>query len=227
MPDVAIPIVFPDYKISVTTPTSKVEIPDLIPGFDILPDKVDIPGMNAKVPELGHAGILFFNGSTGVTKYYEYGRYAPAGIVRKLSIRNLEMLRDGHPTKVSLKYVLSQISAKAGKGGRIEGAYIQVNGKYQAMLDYAVKRHLENNNSKRKPYDIFSNSCNHFMQGVLDAAGVGLPYMLDPRPNSYIDEIREGHPDLDYSRAENKLSVESPPPSLAFNIRAMIQPASA
>lgn len=227
MPDVAIPIVFPDYKISVTTPASKVEIPDLIPGFDILPDKVDVPGMNAKVPELGHAGILFFNGATGVTKYYEYGRYAPSGIVRKLSIRNLEILRDGHPTKVSLTYVLSQISAKAGKGGRIEGAYIQASGKYQAMLNFATKKHQENTNSKRKPYDIFTNSCNHFMQGVLEAAGVRLPYMIDPRPNSYIEEIRESHPDLDYSRAENKLSIESPPPSLAFNIRAMIQPASA
>lgn len=227
MPDIAIPIVFPDYKISVTTPPSIIDIPDLIPGFDILPDKVGVPSVQAKVPELGHAGILFFQGATGVTKYYEYGRYAPGGTVRKLTIRNLEMLRDGHPTKVSLTYVLSQISIKAGKGGRIEGAYIQADGKYQAMLNYAQKRYQENINSKRKPYDIFSNSCNHFMQGVLEAAGISLPYMVDPRPNSYIDEIRENYPDLNYSRADNLLRIENPPQSLAQNIRAMIQPASA
>jgi hypothetical protein len=65
------------------------------------------------------------------------------------------------------------------------------------------------------------------MQGVLEAAGISLPYMVDPRPNSYIDEIRENYPDLNYSRADNLLRIENPPQSLAQNIRAMIQPASA
>lgn len=86
---------------------------------------------------------MFIQGSTGTTKYYEYGRYGgPRGQVRKLPIRDVKM-QGGHPSKTSLSYTLSQISAKTGQGGRISGAYIQVPNKYQSMLAYAQKRHNE------------------------------------------------------------------------------------
>lgn len=227
MPDIVIPIVFPDYLIAVNTPKTQVQIPDLIPGFDLFPDNVVIPESKNKVAELGHAGVLFINGAKGTTKYYEYGRYAPQGIVRKLSISDVQIAMGGHPTKLSLSYTLSQISAKSGQGGRIMGAYIEVPGKYKAMLDYAHKRHRDNNNPSRKPYDLFTNSCNHFMKGVMEAAGVDVPYMIDPRPNSYIDEIRGRFPDLDYSKASHKLIVENAPDSLAMISRLSNQPAAA
>jgi hypothetical protein len=228
MPDIAIPIVFPDYLIAVNTPKMKVKIPDLIPGFDLLPESVEVPETQNKFPELGHAGILFINGTSGTTKYYEYGRYASsAGNVRKLSIRDVKIMSDGHPSKASLLYTLSQISASSGQGGRILGAYIETPGKFQSMLDYAQKRMQENSNPNRKKYDLISNSCNHFMKGVLEAAGVDTPYMLDPRPNSYIAEIRLDYPKLGYSRAEHKLVVENPPASLASIIRVYAQPAAA
>lgn len=83
------------------------------------------------------------------------------------------------------------------------------------MLDYAQKRMQENSNPNRKKYDLISNSCNLFMKGVLESASVDTPYMLDPRPNSYIAEIRSNFPKLDYSRTEHKLVVENPPASLA------------
>lgn len=226
MPDIVIPIVFPDYLIAVNTPKKRFKIPDLIPGFDILPDEATIPETKHKFPELGHAGILFIEGSSGATKYYEYGRYiGPLGHVRKLTIRDVEM-SGGHPTKVSLSYTLSQISVKSGQDGRIIGAYIEVPGKFENMLNYALKRHRENSNPQRKPYELISNSCNHFMKGVLEAAGVSIPYMIDPRPNSYIEEIRDDYKDLDYSKDSNTLSIENPPQSLAYN-RAFSQPASA
>lgn len=227
MPDIAIPIVFPDYLIAVNTPKTKIKVPDVIPGFDLFPDSIVIPETKNKLPELGHAGILFINGASGTTKYYEYGRYATSdGNVRKLPIRDVTMAPDGHPSKASLLYTLSQISAGSGQNGRILGAYIQVPGKYKAMLDYAQKRMSENSNPNRKKYELMSNSCNHFMKGVLDAAGVNTPYMLDPRPNSYIEEIRADFPKLDYSRAEHKLIVENPPASLASIIRVHAQPAA-
>lgn len=75
MPDIAIPIVFPDYLIAVNTPKTRLQIPDLLPGLDILPDDIEIPETKNKFPELGHAGILFINGINGTIKYYEYGRY--------------------------------------------------------------------------------------------------------------------------------------------------------
>lgn len=228
MPDIAIPIVFPDYLIAVNTPKTKVKIPDLIPGFDLLPESFDIPETQNKFPELGHAGILFINGANGATKYYEYGRYTSSvGNTRKLPIRDVKIMSDGHPSKASLLYTLSQISAGSGQNGRILGVYIEVPGKFQAMLDYALKRMQENSNPNRKKYDLVSNSCNHFMKGVLEAAGVDTPYMLDPRPNSYIAEIRDNYPKLDYSRAEHKLVIENAPASLASNILVHAQPAAA
>lgn len=228
MLDIAIPIVFPDYLIAVSTPNASIRVPDLIPGFDLLPESIEIPETNNRLPELGHAGILFINGRNGTTKYYEYGRYASSlGNVRKLTIRNVRIAAGGHSTKSSLTYVLSQISASSGQNGRISGAYIPVPGKYQAMLDYAQKRMLENRNPQRRSYDLTSNSCIHFMKGVLVAAGVNLPWMLDPRPNSYIEEIREDFSKLDYSKVENRLVVENPPGSLAASIQVNSQPASA
>jgi len=75
MPDVVIPIVFPDYLISVNTPTTRLPIPDLWPWGDILPDDVEVPATRNRLPELGHAGVLFISGARGTTKYYEYGRW--------------------------------------------------------------------------------------------------------------------------------------------------------
>jgi len=226
MTDIAIPIVFPDYLISVNTPKTRFSIPDLIPGFDLFPDEVEVPGTQSKFPELGHAGILFINGANGITKYYEYGRYGGSlGAVRKLSIRDV-IMQSNHPTKASLSYTLSQISAKSGQNGRISGAYIVVPNQYKAMIAYAKKRQMDNKNLKRKPYDLFSNSCNHFMKGVLDAAAIDTPYMLDPRPNSYIEEIRSDFKDLDYIKSSHTLTIEDAPPSLALSNR-LSQPASA
>lgn len=226
MPDIAIPIVFPDYLIAVNTPKTKLSIPDLIPGFDILPDDIEIPETKNKFPDLGHAGVLFVNGANGTTKYYEYGRYGGSlGEVRKRKIRDVS-IQGGHPTKATLSYTLSQISIKSGQSGRILGAYIEVPGKYTAMLSYASKRNRDNSNPGRKPYDLFSNSCNHFMKGVLEAAGIQVPYLLDPRPVSYIEELRNDYPDLNYSKTAHTLTVEDAPKSLALNAR-ISQPASA
>jgi len=212
MPDIAIPIVFPDYMIAVNTPATTFDIPDIIPGFDILPDEVTIPGTNNKVPELGHAGILFINSKTGTTKYYEYGRYrSSTGNVRKMPVRDVKIDNAGHPTHVTLAFTLSQIAAKSGQNGRILGAYIEVPGYYQAMLDYASKRMKDNANPNRKPYDLLSNSCNHFMQGVLDAANVATPAMIDPRPVSYIEELRDDHKDLDFNPRGGGVILESEP----------------
>ena len=64
------------------------------------------------------------------------------------------------------------------------------------------------------------------MKGVLESAGIQVPYLFDPRPVSYIEELRDDYPDLDYSKAAHTLTVEEAPQSLAFNAR-ISQPASA
>jgi hypothetical protein len=70
-------------------------------------DNFTIPGYKDRWEGLGHAGIFFFNGNTGVTKYFEYGRYDAAGLgkVQKLSVPNVR-LRDGKVVRDSLQAAL-------------------------------------------------------------------------------------------------------------------------
>jgi len=51
----------------------------------------------------------------------------------------------------------------------------------------------------RKSYSSLTNNCGTFMVDVIEAGGIDLPWILDPRPNSIIDEIRADHPKLDFA----------------------------
>ena len=202
--DVVIPIVFPDYKITVEIQRTKV---DLIPWVEF--DNFTTPKIKEKVSNLGHAGVLFINGRNGITKYFEYGRYDPPrnlGIVVKA--RNLPDVKivKGKIDFSSLKKPLAFISRISGQSGRIQGVYIEVENKYQAMLNYATNRKSQNSNPARTPYDLTSNSCIHFVKKVTEVAGVDTPWMVDPRPNSYMGEFRDDFKDLDYK--DNRLKIE-------------------
>lgn len=209
-PDVAIPIVFPDYLITVSTPPVVINpphqyVPQSLQGY--LPNPVRIPGTSNKFPELGHAGILFIHGARGTTKYYEYGRYdkAALGLTRKIDLPDVRSMSGGL-TEPKLATVMAKISRSAGQGGRISAAMAVVPGGYQKMLTYALKRVAENSNSNRKPYDILRNSCVHFMRDTLAQTGLNLPGMIDPRPNGYIDELRDLFIDVDFAPASGKVT---------------------
>ncbi len=202
--DVVIPIVFPDYKITIEIQRAEV---DVFPWVKF--DNFTTPAFKEKVSNLGHAGILFINGKTGTTKYYEYGRYdqpEELGIVVKA--RNLPDAKiiDGRIDLVSLKKTLSFISRVSGQSGRIQGVYIETDGKYDAMLKHAELRKSQNSFPKRRPYDILTNSCIHFVKEITEVAGVSTPWMIDPRPNSYIGEFRDDFADVDYKN--NTLVIE-------------------
>jgi RHS repeat-associated protein len=166
----AIAIVFPDYKIST--------------GF-------------GKVSGLGHAGVLLVDNKSGLTKYYEYGRYDKAnlGIVRQRTVPNVEM-KNGMPTETSLKATLDSISKQSGQGGAISGAYIK-NDNFKAMNDFAKDQMSSNSDPNRTPYDLTNNQCGTFMKDVIEAGGVDTPWMIDPRPNSYIEELRDDFKKID------------------------------
>jgi hypothetical protein len=80
------------------------------------------------VESLGHAGILLIEGSSGRTRYYEYGRYDPAqlGLTRRQTVADVRIGKSGRATKKSLATTLAEISVKAGQNGRIAGAYIEL-----------------------------------------------------------------------------------------------------
>jgi len=198
--DVAIPIVFPDYLIAVPTPALTVNLPDVIPFIDVLPPSVKIPAKTHKVENLGHAGILFIQGTSGLTRYYEYGRYDPAakGLTRKQAVPDVKIGRNGRPTKASLARSLTAVSKQAGQGGRIAGAYIELDpGAFERMDGYAVARMDQNRDAKRESYDLFTHSCLHFMKSTAEAGGARMPGVLAPHPVGYIFQVQVQENDLE------------------------------
>jgi hypothetical protein len=162
----AILIVFPDYKIS--TPLGKVG-------------------------GLGHAGVLLIDNKTGVTKYYEYGRYDAEnkGLTRKVTISNVVIGEDGKPTTESLNKVLGQISKKSGQGGKIEGAYV-ISDEFEAMNDYAKSKLKENSDPNRKPYSLSGNNCGTFAADCINQdESVDQPSIFNPTPTNIVDEYQE------------------------------------
>jgi len=193
--DIVIPIVFPDFRVTVEVQKTK---------FDVFPcvtfDNFSTPAYRDKISNLGHAGVLFVNGKSGTTKYYEYGRYDSRTLGLVVKARNLPdaQVKNGKVELVTLKKTLAFISRASGQSGKIQGVYIEVDNKYDAMLKHAELRKFQNSNPKRRPYNLLANSCIHFVKEITQRAGVANPWMLDPRPNSYIGEFRNGFPDLDY-----------------------------
>lgn len=127
---------------------------------------INISGHN--LPYLGHAGVLLIDNKTGLTKYYEYGRYDKEnkGIVRNPKIPNVKIGEDGNPTTESLNAVLEVISNKSGRNGKISGAYIKSD-EFSSMNDYAQKEMKENSNPDRKEYSPINKNCATFATDVI------------------------------------------------------------
>jgi hypothetical protein len=205
--DFVVPVVFPDYLIVINDKPVQIDLRDLLPGRDLFPHFVRIPV--TRLPELGHAGVLFINGRTGTTKYYEYGRYdrAARGLVMRRPIPDVKILA-GQPTLASLRVTLTSISHQAGQNGRISGAFISLpDGKYAKMLAYAQKRLKANTDPNRPEYHLLSNSCIHFMKEVVEAADVQAPTVIDPRPDGYVERLRAAFPPLDFKPKTQALVV--------------------
>jgi hypothetical protein len=77
------------------------------------------------------------------------------------------------------------------------------------MYAYARKRMLENNDPNRPPYSLITHSCLQFMKQVAEEGGADMPIVLDPRPDGYIQRVREKFPPLDYSPKTETLSIPS------------------
>ncbi len=165
--------------------------------------------------------VLLIDNETGLTKYYEYGRYdtgdGSSGRVRssdvdeKLGIPNVVIDPEtGKPTQKSLNKVLSHLSKISGQKGRIEGAYVE--GNFKVMNDYAQEKMKESNDDfkeydkNRRPYSISNNNCGTFGMDVLDqdpAVHEKRPWILDPRPSSIIDEYQDDFPKIRYDPQSN------------------------
>jgi RHS repeat-associated protein len=128
----------------------------------------------------GHAGVLGYD-SSGVTRYYEYGRYDPAGSgvigarqsaeggnVRNVSVPNLVMGKDGQPTPKSLEALRAALSKKAGKG-TAAALTCDANADEKKVYEHAAS--IANNQSRPaynwKPWS--ANHCRSFAKGAFNA----------------------------------------------------------
>lgn len=204
MKDLIIPIVFPEYRISVSSPRIDV---DIFPWVSF--DNFTIHSSKHKVPNLGHAGIFLVNGKSGVTKYYEYGRYdypEYKGVVQRIPLPDAKVDQNGVILS-SLIPPLQKICARSGQCGRIEGVFIEANDVFSKLNQMILVRQFQNNSPMRKQYNLTNNSCIHFVKWVVKASGKDTPWMIDPRPNSYIGEFRDDYRDLDYSPKTKILKI--------------------
>lgn len=79
----------------------------------------------------------------------------------------------------------------------------------QVDSSHGQLRESQNRNPRRQRHDLLTYSCVHFTKEVVAAAGIETPWMLDPRPNSYIGEFRDDYPDLDYYPRTRELKIEA------------------
>lgn len=181
----AVLVVFPDYKIS--TPIGKMG-------------------------NLGHAGVLLINNKTGLTKYYEYGRYDKEGKgeVRNIKISNVKIDKNGKPTTESLNKVMGELSKKAGQNGRIDGAYIESD-KFENMDKYATIKENENSNPSRKTYSLTGNNCGTFAADVVNQdenVNKKASIIVDPRPNSIVEEYQDKFKTITYNPNINRTELK-------------------
>lgn len=165
--------------------------------------------------QVGHAGVLLIK-KDGLTKYYEFGRYASdqRGRVRRVVIPNVKM-QSGRPTPASLAKVLKALSDKSGKKGRVRAAYF-INMDFKKMNDHAVMLLSQSTPSQRgfdanrKSYSITSYNCGHFAETVIlkGHPKVDQPTIVNPTPNNFVDEyIEEGNAEVTFNPASNEIVI--------------------
>lgn len=211
--DFFIPIVFPDYKISVVG-KKNIEF-----------SKVEITTPQIKIPYLGHAGVLIIDGNNGKALYYEYGRYINersniSGNVRKIEEMPNVSIGNGAIKESSFKEILKKISTESGQKGKISGSVLRGDF-FNKAKSWLESQESMNNSLEKKPYDLDENNCLTFVTNLakylsLDAStGIPIPMFDDisvPIPDSeipsaYIELYQVTKPDLDYDYDSNTLSI--------------------
>ncbi len=122
-------------------------------------------GKPIKLP-LGHAAVIAVDPTSGLTKYFEYGRYDRAGfgVVQNPGVPNLVM-KNGKPTEESLQRLYKYISEHLGHGKTVDATYYE-DADFNKVVDFATDRM---NDKNREPYDKWSNNCKTFSKEAIEA----------------------------------------------------------
>ena len=121
---------------------------------------------------LHHSAVVSVD-KNGRTRYYEYGRYPDAatgkpsdrGFVRRRTVPDLVMGKDGKPTQASLDNLYSYMSKNYGHGTEVEATY-DAEADADKVNAFAEQRM---NDPKRKKYSLVRNNCTTFANEAVEA----------------------------------------------------------
>ena len=126
-------------------------------------------GLGFNLP-LGHAGAVAVDPKTGLTRYYEYGRYdSDFGQIKRRTIPDLIIGSDKKPTPESLKKLYDYLSNVFGKGFPVSAQYYS-DADYQKIVGFVTALM---NNPNRDPYSWSplskKNHCKTFAREAINA----------------------------------------------------------
>ncbi|WP_050566696.1 hypothetical protein [Vibrio jasicida] len=192
--DYVIPIVYPDYLVAIPP-----EFQELW-GVKILDKK----------EQFGHAGALIINGKTGLSKYYEYGRYEQFGTlggVNNVGISDA-VIEDGRITESSLANIMSELSQDAGQGGRIE-AVVFIGDYYDKAYEWLTDPKGPYRSPDRQAYDVTDFNCMQFVLDLLNALDIETHWTgFIVKPDDEMEELQEDYKDLRYTPGNRTLEIE-------------------
>ncbi|CAM3987879.1 hypothetical protein VA7868_04621 [Vibrio aerogenes CECT 7868] len=192
--DFIIPIVYPDYLVHIDPEDRGIW------GINILDER----------EAFGHAGILIINGQSGISKYYEYGRYDKGkfGLINKESISDA-VVKNGRITESSLTKIMKELSDKSGQHGRIE-AVIIIGNYYDKAFKWLNDPTGPYRNPTRQKYNVRNFNCIQFVLDLLDALSIETHWPgFISIPDEEMEELQEDYRDLKYNPQTNKITIEN------------------
>ena len=125
----------------------------------------------------GHGAMIVVD-KNGRTTYREYGRYNPSGQLgrtRSVTVPNLKMDKEGHPTDESMKNLLAALSHD-NQDGPVEALYFDEDADMDtALLKELQRRKGENDDPNREGYSLRNHNCGTLFCETMNAAGNHMP----------------------------------------------------
>jgi len=107
----------------------------------------------------------------------------------------------------SLKKTLRVISSRYGQSGRISGVVLR-GIVFEQAIAWLKAKEAENNDPKRKEYDLGNHNCMTFVADLVEHVGLESPFrMRVVMPKAYMAQFQLSEVDIDYDYANDVLEI--------------------